>query len=158
MSEEKSPAEFYFGYCTMLEAAEMKRLCPGARALGVYQLSGYRMRFSRFHDEPTQGSCDLEVLDGHRLWGVLYEMVGTEYDALDVMAGVDRGYLQRIDVTITNDNGDTRCATTYRSPRPGGAFKPSVAYTRPILAGAGELRLPAAYIQELEAIVAMAHA
>ena len=146
----------YFGYCTMLELVEMLRLCPGSKPLGVHQMTGYRMRFSAFHDAPDQGSCDLEEMAGHRMWGLLYEMVPEEYDALDVMAGVGKGYLGRIDISVTNDHGETRAATTYRSPKPGGPFRPSAAYTRPILAGAQELDLPAEYIGELEDIVAAA--
>ena len=151
-NKTQSPV-LYFGYCTMLEAAEMHRLCPGARPLGIYQLVGYKMRFSAFHDSPSQGSCDLDVLDEHRLWGLLYDMVPAEYDALDLMAGVDKGYLHRIEIGVVNDAGETRAATTYCSPNPGGPFKPTRAYTRPILAGARELSLPASYIQELEGIV-----
>ena len=146
----------YFGYCTMLELAEMLRLCPGSKPLGVYQLAGYRLRFSAFHDACDQGSCDLEEMPGHRMWGLLYEMVPDEYDALDIMAGVGKDYLGRIDITVTSDRGETQAATTYRSPKPGGPFSPSAAYTRPILAGARELNLSAEYIRELEDIVAAA--
>ena len=148
----------YFGYCTMLEAAEMHRLCPGSTPLGVYQLQGYRLRFSAFHDAPGEGSCDLEALAGHRMWGLLYEMVPAEYDALDLMAGVDRGYLSRLEITVSNEAGDTRAATTYKSPNPGAPFKPTTAYTRPILAGARELKLPGDYCRELDSIVAAAQA
>ena len=144
----------YFGYCTMLEAAEMRRLCPGAEPLGVYQMEGYRLRFSAFHDDSTKGSCDLETSKGHRMWGLLYRMVPAEYDALDVMAGVDRGYLSRIDVDVFNADGEQLQATTYKSPQPGGPFSPAESYTRPILDGARELELPPAYIAELDAIVA----
>lgn len=148
----------YFGYCTMLEAAEMHRLCPGSTPLGVYGMAGYRLRFSAFHDAPEQGSCDLEAAPGHHMWGLLYEMVTEEYDALDIMAGVDKGYLSRIDITVTNEAGESRAATTYRSPQPGGPFSPTAAYTRPILAGARELGLDPGYIAELEDIVASARA
>ncbi len=146
----------YFGYCTMLEEAEMHRLCPASKPLGVYRMEGYRLRFSAFHDALDQGSCDLDLAPGHRMWGLLYDMVDAEYDALDLMAGVDKGYLGRIDITVTNDAGDSRAATTYRSPNPGGPFSPTAAYTRPILAGARELGLAADYISELEGIVAAA--
>ena len=157
-SDETQSPVLYFGYCTMLESAEMHRLCPGSRALGVYQLVGYKMRFSAFHDSPSQGSCDLDVAAGHQMWGLLYDMVPAEYDALDLMAGVDEGYLQRIDINVTNEVGETRAATTYRSPNPGGPFKPTSAYTRPILAGARELSLPTKYIQELDDTVNAAQA
>lgn len=146
----------YFGYCTMLERAEMRRLCPGAKPLGVYRLEGYRLRFSAFHDDRSRGSCDLEERPGHRMWGLLYEMVPEEYAALDLMAGVDKGYLARIDITVTNEPGESRAATTYKSPAPGGPFGPSAAYVRPILTGARELDLPAEYVEELEEIVAAA--
>lgn len=143
----------YFGYCTMLEAAEMRRLCPGAVALGVYELDGYRLRFSSFHDDPSRGSCDLTEMPGHRMWGLLYEMVPAEYDELDRLAGVPNGYLERIDVSVSRAGTQSRAATTYKSPRPGGAFSPPPAYTRPILAGARELGLPDEYVRELAGII-----
>jgi len=59
---------------------------------------------------------------------------------------------------VTNEAGESRAATTYRSPQPGGPFSPTAAYTRPILAGARELGLDPGYIAELEDIVAAARA
>jgi hypothetical protein len=144
----------YFGYCTLLDAQEMRRLCPSAKPIGLARLVGYRLCFSTFADAPTQGACNLERVTGHEMWGLLCDMDEEEYDALDLKAGVDKGYLRRIEITVTTEGDEERTVTTYANPPPAGPYRPSAEYTRPILAGAKALALPAAYVEELEHIVA----
>lgn len=144
----------YFGYCTLLDVPEMRRLCPGARPLGIAQLPGFELCFSAFAGDSEAGGCDLKVRDGGVMWGLLYEMVSGEYAELDVMAGVGEGHLERIDVQVSTEDGASVAATTYRNPAPSGPFRPSAAYTAPILAGAEALGLPGPYFAELEAIIA----
>jgi hypothetical protein len=144
---------FYFGYCTLLDVAEMARLCPGAQPAGLAQLTGYQLCFSRYQSDPTAGSCDIIACPGHRMWGMLYEMIPAEYDAFDLMAGVDKGHLARVDILVTLADGQRLAATTYQNPAPAGHFTPTTAYCAPILRGAEALALPATYINELNEIM-----
>ena len=144
----------YFGYCTLLDVAEMARFCPGAVPAGVAQLTGYELCFSRYQSDTTAGSCDIVSHPGHRMWGLLYEMIPAEYDALDLLAGVDKGHLARIDILVTRADGQRLAATTYQNPRPAGSFTPTLDYCEPILRGARAIDLPATYIAELNHIIA----
>ncbi|MCB0026518.1 MAG: gamma-glutamylcyclotransferase [Anaerolineales bacterium] len=144
----------YFGYCTLLDVAEMARFCPGAKPAGVAQLTGYQLCFSRYQSDPTGGSCDIVARPGHRMWGLLYEMIPAEYDELDRLAGVDKGHLARIDILVTLADGRRLAVTTYQNPGPAGPFTPTPAYCEPILRGAQAIELPATYIAELNEIIA----
>ena len=55
-------------------------------------------------------------------------------------------------VQVTTDAGEV-AAETYVIPNPGGPFKPTAAYVRPILAGARDLGLPAVYVAALDALI-----
>ena len=143
----------YFGYCTLLAEAEMARLCPAAKPLGVATLRGYELCFSAFQGQPEAGSCDIAVKERHLMWGLLFEMVPSEYDALDIMAGVDKGHLARIEITVHTPEGQSLAVTTYQNPTPAGPHYPTAAYTAPILAGAQALNLPKSYQDELKTII-----
>jgi gamma-glutamylcyclotransferase (GGCT)/AIG2-like uncharacterized protein YtfP len=143
----------YFGYCTLLDVEKMKGFCPKAEPVGVAQLRDYRMCFSSFSGDSTNGGCNLEQLLGHKMWGLLYEITKEEFDALDVISGVDKGHFKRINITVADKKGKQFSATTYVNPNPGAPFRPSMEYTRPILVGARALQLPEEYIIELEQII-----
>lgn len=143
----------YFAYCTLLDVEEMRRYCPTAEPTGVGRLPGYGLGFATYGREDPGGGCNLERSETKETLGLLYEMSQEAMAALDAIAGVDRGYYEKIDVTVTREDGTETPAITYVIPEPGGPFQPSAAYTRPILAGARALQLPAAYTASLEAII-----
>ena len=86
---------------------------------------------------------------------MVYDLSDEEYDELDRISGVDRGYYERVEFTVYGDD-DELSATTYVMPHPGGPFQPTSAYVRPILAGAAALHLPADYQAELAETVGAA--
>jgi gamma-glutamylcyclotransferase (GGCT)/AIG2-like uncharacterized protein YtfP len=143
----------YFAYCTLLDVDEMKKYCPTAEPAGIGSISGYRLCFATYSRESTGGGCNLEEAAGEEMLGLLYEMSAEALDALDSIAGVDKGYYKKIDVVVTGQDGEGIAAITYVIPEPGGPFRPSAAYTRPILAGARALQLPAEYVAGLETTI-----
>ncbi|MGA7671065.1 MAG: gamma-glutamylcyclotransferase family protein [Nitrolancea sp.] len=138
----------YFAYCTLLDSEEMRRFCPNARPTLVARLGGYRVAFAHYGVDQPGGGCNLEVAPGHQIYGMVYDLSDEEYDELDRISGVDRGYYERVEFTVYGDD-DELSATTYVMPHPGGPFQPTSAYVRPILAGAAALHLPADYQAEL---------
>jgi gamma-glutamylcyclotransferase (GGCT)/AIG2-like uncharacterized protein YtfP len=142
----------YFGYCTLLETANMQRYCPTAAPVGVGSLSGYKLCFETYGPDDPRGGCNLEEAAGEGILGVLYELSPEELAALDGISGVDRGHYERIDVTVIRA-GHEIPAVTYRIPAPGGPFHPPAAYVRPILDGAREWSLPEEYITKLVQII-----
>jgi gamma-glutamylcyclotransferase (GGCT)/AIG2-like uncharacterized protein YtfP len=143
----------YFAYCTLLDTAEMRKFCPTATPTVVARLNGYRVAFARYGAGSSGGGCNLETESGHEILGLVYELSEAEFDQLDRISGVDRGYYERVEFTVTTESGDEIAVYTYVIPASGGPFHPTVAYTRPILAGATALNLPDAYIAELEQTV-----
>lgn len=144
----------YFAYCTLLDRDEMRRFCPTARPAGTGHISGYRVTFASYVADGSRGGCQLEALDGHAVYGLLYELSTAEFDHLDEISGVGQGFYQRISVDVRLEAGTTVPAATYVIPSPTGTFRPTADYVRPILAGARALQLPDEYVAELEATVA----
>lgn len=143
----------YYAYCTLLDTGEMRKFCPKAAPTVIARLTGYRVAFTYYGPRDIGGGCNLEHAPGHEIYGLVYELSDEEYDELDRISGVDRGYYHRVDLTLTTVDGDTITASTYVMPNPGGPFRPTTAYTRPILAGAEALNLPPDYQGELQETV-----
>ncbi len=138
----------YFAYCTLLDTEEMRRFCPNAWPGIVARLNGYRVSFAHYAVDQPGGGCNLEVAPEHRIYGLIYDLSDEEYDELDRISGVDRGYYERVVFTVMSDDGALD-ATTYVMPHPGGPFQPTATYVRPILSGAAALNLPDEYQSEL---------
>jgi gamma-glutamylcyclotransferase len=137
----------YFAYCTLLDEQEMQRFCPTAEARATGTIDGWRVGFAAYSS--AGGGCQLLPESGHQVHGLLYEFSDAEMAELDAISGVPTGLYQRIDVEVATTEGRIP-AITYIIPNPLGPFQPSETYVRPILAGARALRLPEAYIAELE--------
>ncbi len=143
----------YFAYCTLLDTEEMKRFCPNAQPVVVARLSGQRVAFDHYGADQLGGGCNLHEEAGHQLYGLVYDLSDEEFDELDRISGVDRGYYERVPFIVTRGDGGEISAATYVMPKPGGPFRPTSAYTRPILTGAAALDLPSDYLTELRDIV-----
>lgn len=142
----------YFAYCTLLDEGEMRRFVPTARRGAVGQINGRRVVFERHGAGMETGGCNLSSAEGQTVYGALYDLSDDEFAQLDAISGVDRGLYRRVAVQVKTDAGVVD-AETYVIPDPGGPFQPTTAYTRPILDGARALRLPAAYVAVLDALV-----
>ena len=143
----------YFAYCTLLDVDEMGKYSPSAKPTGIARLSGYRVSFATYGQGSSGGGCNLEEAGDEEILGLLYEMSPEALEALDAIAGVDKGYYKKIDISVSGKDGTEIAAITYVIPEPGGPFQPSADYTRPILAGARSLQLPPVYVEKLESII-----
>jgi hypothetical protein len=103
-----------------------------------------------------RGGCQLIDEPGHEVWGLLYELSDEELAGLDTISGVPQGFYRRVEVDVLAESGQRVAAVTYVIPNPLGLFRPTEAYTRPILAGARALPFPTGYRADLEATVAAA--
>jgi len=142
----------YFAYCTLLDEGEMQRFVPTARRGAIGTITGHRVVFERHGPELETGGCNLSAAEGSTVYGVLYDLTDEEFAHLDAISGVDKGLYERFAVRVTTVADDID-AETYIIPNPGGDFRPTEAYVRPILAGAHDLHLPADYIASLEELV-----
>jgi gamma-glutamylcyclotransferase (GGCT)/AIG2-like uncharacterized protein YtfP len=142
----------YFAYCTLLDEAEMQRFVPTARRGARGHITGQRVVFERHGPGLATGGCNLAPADGQVVYGVLYNLTDDEFAKLDAISGVDRGLYQRLALKVTTDSGVVD-AETYEIPNPGGPFRPTADYVRPILAGACDLGLPDDYVEALDALI-----
>ncbi|MDQ3547753.1 MAG: gamma-glutamylcyclotransferase [Chloroflexota bacterium] len=142
----------YFAYCTLLDEAEMQRFVPTTRIGATGRIRDYRVGFERHGIGVETGGCNLSVEAGQTVHGVLYDLTDDEFRQLDTVSGVDRGLYERFAVQVETDTGVV-AVETYVVPTPGGPFRPTAAYTQPILAGARALRLPEDYVATLDALV-----
>ena len=142
----------YFAYCTLLDEAEMQRFVPTARRGATGQIAGQRVVFERHGPGVETGGCNLSPAEGQTVYGVLYDLTDDEFAQLDAISGVDHGLYERFAVEVLTDAGEV-AAETYVIPNPGGPFKPTAAYVRPILSGARALELPADYVAILDTLV-----
>lgn len=142
----------YFAYCTLLDESEMQRFVPTARRGATGSIEGHQVVFEHHGPDLDTGGCNLAPADGQQCFGVLYDLSADEFAQLDTISGVDRGLYVRRPVTVRTADGDID-AETYVIPHPGGAFRPTATYSRPILDGAAALGLPDSYRSQLRQLI-----
>jgi gamma-glutamylcyclotransferase (GGCT)/AIG2-like uncharacterized protein YtfP len=130
----------HFAYGANMERAAMARRCPGAAALGLARLAGWRYVIAEGYGSvaPAAGSC---------VYGVLWRLTPRDLAALNAFESLDSGLYRRMHLTVEAGVGRAR-ALVYvgrkrhkRVPMPG--------YQERIVAAAQEWQLPRFYIDEL---------
>ena len=144
----------YFAYGTLLELAEIRKHCPTAEPLGIYQLKDYQLDFAACGPDSSIGGCTLKDAPGNTMQGMLYRLSQEESDTLERAAGLDRGLWARHPVSLLSLTGAQIPANTFIIPSPSGPYAPPATYTRPIIDGAKAIPLNPDYIAQLESIVA----
>ena len=151
--EIKSSEAIYFAYGTLLELDEIHKYCPTAESLGIFRLKNFRLDFKACGPDPSRGGCTLVENPGNILYGILYKMPLAERENLDKVSGLDQGLWAVRDITLLDSADKSVDASTYVIPNPSGAHAPPTSYTRPIIAGAKAIPLPADYVAQLESII-----
>ena len=151
--EIKSNEVIYFAYGTLLELDEIHKYCPTAESLGIFRLKGFRLGFAACGPDPSAGGCTLVKDPDNTMYGLLYKIPLKERQILDKASGYDTGLWAKFDITVLDSNDVAFPANTSIIPEPSGPHAPPASYTRPILAGAKSISLPADYIAQLETII-----
>lgn len=143
----------YFGYCTLLDFASMKRYAPTAKLKGIAYLADSALAFAAYSTDPLRGGCTIADAPNKLLAGALYELTAGEFQDLDAVSGVHEGWYRRTDVRVRSADGKVIRATTYIIPNPIEPFAPSPEYVAPIFRGAADLKLTREYREGLYEIV-----
>lgn len=142
-----------FAYGSNMPTARIRKRCPSARSLGVAELHGYELRWHK-KSKDGSGKCDIVQTDqpGASVFGVLYEIAGSEKADLDDAEGLGSGYDEtKIEVYRGADQFTVKAyVATATDP----ALKPYSWYRALAVAGAIEHGLPADYVARLEAVPA----
>lgn len=148
----------YFAYGSNLSPAQMQRRCPGARAVGVARLDGWRFHIT------VRGGANVVRRRGATTYGVVWRLTPRHIAELDRWEGVAVGAYRRVRLPVVMDAvtdtktgvaiedmmaGRRRAVVSYVSPWqwPG---RPRANYlTTAVLPGARAFALPDGYVAEI---------
>jgi cation transport regulator ChaC len=152
------PSLWYFAYGsnlapgTFLERRGMRPLDALAARLDDHALC-----FDLPVGPGERAVANVRAVLGASVWGVAYRLTPDDAHRLDRTEGVDRGYYERLTVTVhPPPSAPPLAAFTYRSHHGVDGRKPSARYLGIILDGARHHGLPAewiAYLEQLELAV-----
>jgi gamma-glutamylcyclotransferase (GGCT)/AIG2-like uncharacterized protein YtfP len=116
-------------------------------------LQDHRLAFEKLSKKDGSGKASVQPAAGEVVWGVLYEIPDAELPILD--RGEGKGYT-RSHLRVTTGSGQSVDAWVYvaREPDTSGKLKPYTWYTRFLVEGAIEHRLPDEYVRTLRALAA----
>lgn len=159
MTESRVAAEpdfLYFAFGSNLDAARLHIHCPSARFVTIARLADHRLAFSIESKNTWHGGVgDALPAPGAEIWGALWVISGADSRALDEQEGVFREppAYRRYRVQVETPAGDVVTCRAYQVATPNlEGIAPSPAYKDTILRGARAVKLPEAYIAQLEAI------
>jgi len=150
----------YFAYGSNMDAAQMNERCPSAKFVCRAKLPAHRLAFTRRSLRRGCGVADVLRDKTKHVWGVVYELVESDLDALDRDEDFRPGRpdnqnnYTRENCHVWHEGDENRplLATIYRGhPQPNPPL-PDWDYKNLIVTGARHWKLPPYYIQELEAI------
>jgi hypothetical protein len=122
-----------------------ERLKSSVRKRGVAKLSGHKIRFNKRSIDGS-GKTSIVVAAGDEVWGVLFDLTQSQYDAL---TSQEKDYKEQV-VTVQL-GGDDLQAKAFVAEKTEDHLKPTPVYLKYLIAGAREHQLPTEYIKMLEA-------
>lgn len=142
-----------FAYGSNMPTARIRERCPSAQALGFAELPGYELRWHKASKDGS-GKCDIVAskASGISVFGVLYEIAGSEKSTLDQAEGLGNGY-EETDIKV-RFGGAQVTVKAYRATNTDSALRPYTWYRALVIAGAKEHGLPESYIAGLESVSA----
>jgi cation transport regulator ChaC len=143
----------YFAYGSNMLHERLQKRVPGASVIGLASVRG---RALRFHKKSSDGSgkCDLAATqrEEDQAWGVLFEIPDDQIAALDDAEGLGKGYVRETIQVCAEDGQAVESAVYFATSE---AVAPSLQsydwYRSLVVAGARQNRLPAAYVEGIEA-------
>jgi gamma-glutamylcyclotransferase len=149
------PVVINFSYGSNMLWRRIRARVPSARPLGPAVLRGHRLEWHKTGRDRS-GKCDVVATNdpAHVVHGVLYEFVAAEKALLDAAEGLGAGYDEKqVEVEVEGANGRVH-AWLYCATATDTTLLPYSWYKALVVAGAREHALPAAYIAQLEAVIA----
>lgn len=135
----------YFAYGSNMQTEHLNRFAPSARQIGRARLPDKVLVCNKASQDGS-GKANLMPSCGDVVWGVLFEIASAELEALDKAEG---GY-ERVDVQVWDEQTQPVAAQTYVSTNLTIDPVSYDWYTKLIIEGASEHRLPDNYIDYLK--------
>ena len=141
----------YFAYGSNMDSLRMHKHCPSAQIVGKACLQDWRLRFNK-RGRDGLARATIQKAEGHRTWGVVYYLSPEEWQQLDTVEALGRGY-ECVQVDI--QSGDqTQASHTYVGLKHAAGLALPVWYEEHMLKGATEQGLPPKYIKRLQQMFA----
>ncbi|MFT4028640.1 MAG: hypothetical protein QM675_02090 [Protaetiibacter sp.] len=139
---------YYFGYCTYLLEAELRKYLPEAKAVTRATAANHQIQFRAAGAREDRGWCHLAdrgPVYGKSAQGIVFEVDDTrnkdEFDDFDIV------YL-----TVNGEDGKAYDCFTYVLSNPGIRMRPPRYYWERVPNGLAEQDFPAEYRAEVQAI------
>ena len=134
----------YFAYGSNMNLDQMASRCPGAKLDVVAKLSNWRYFIN------GNGYAGIEEFPGSEVWGCLWKLNFSHWEALDQYEGVDGGYYEKKILKVGRESGNEEIdAWVYLSNNYDYGI-PSSAYQEIVIRGAKDVSLCKSYIPILE--------
>jgi gamma-glutamylcyclotransferase (GGCT)/AIG2-like uncharacterized protein YtfP len=130
----------YFAYGANMEREAMRRRCPGATALGVARLVGWRYLIAQGYGSAVPAS-------GRSVFGVLWRLTPRDLAALNIFESLDSGLYRRVMLTVQAGASAKRVLVYVGRRR--GRDRPMPGYQERLIEAATAWHLPPRYIAEL---------
>lgn len=136
----------YFAYGSNLLRERLLARCPNLTFVGLATLAAHRLTFDKVSSDGS-GKCTFEPDDAGEVSGVLWEVLESELEDLDLAEGAGNGY-ERCRLTVLHADRKSE-VLTYRATD----FRPDLPpydwYLALVVAGAKQQKLPEDYVKGL---------
>ena len=103
---------FYFAYGSNLNRKQMATRCPDSKPKFTATLSNYKLIFTGWSRQWRGGVASIKRFEGKKVAGAVYEISAKDLRSLDKYEGYPTDY-DRINVTVSTEDGDPVKAITY---------------------------------------------
>lgn len=138
---------YYFGYCTYLLDAELRKYLPEAVPVTKATAPNHQIQFRAAGDRTDRGWCHLADVGtlGKTAQGIVFEVnddrVNDDFDDFDIVF-----------LTVRGEDGKAYDAFTYVLSQPGKPMRPPRFYWERVPSGLAEQKFPQDYRDEVQAI------
>jgi hypothetical protein len=150
----------YFAYGSNLDWNQMLKRCPSAEFVCVAKLEDHQLAFTRRSVTRGCGVADALPHPGNHVWGVVYQIEGSDIGRLDACEGFkperpkkESSYV-REERKVYKDGVKAKpmLVSVYLANQEANPPHPNAEYKSLIVRGAKHWHLPEEYIAELERI------
>lgn len=143
---------YYFAYGSNLSTRYIHDYTPSAAFVMRAELPNYKVEFRHYSENLGGGISSIVETPGSLVKGVIYEVLESELEALDVLESVPEGIYRRDTYFLMGEDGRWQRGDLYRVSTPTGPYTPSNEYVDFMIEGAREHGLDADYVEQLVAI------
>ena len=143
---------YYFAYGSNLSSRYIHDYTPSAAFVMRAALPNYKVEFRHYSENLGGGISSIVETPGSLVRGVIYEVLESELEALDILESVPQGIYRRDTYLLLGEDGEWQRGDLYRVSKPTGPYTPSHEYVEFMIEGAREHGLDDDYVEQLVAI------